>query len=234
MLESDSYLELFEKYRNGELGDSELRDFDARLAFDSEFNKEFEQYKSLEQDIKRHFKISLKAELKELDQSMGAPQKAKNNNLKVIVIFAAVAAVIAILFLVVNSYSKDYSQLAMKHWPYEEGLPVKMSASGKYDEVMNAFKLEEWDKAENLLLNLNSDTADYFLGMVSYEQKKFPKAINYFEKITKNSVFWHESQFRSSLLLLQESPDLGKGKLKEIAKSNSTFKNEAATILKEL
>ncbi|MEZ4891162.1 MAG: hypothetical protein R2779_11630 [Crocinitomicaceae bacterium] len=48
MMKENENIELFERYRNGELSETELNAFNARLVYDSEFQEEFEQYEQLE------------------------------------------------------------------------------------------------------------------------------------------------------------------------------------------
>ena len=77
-----------------------------------------------------------------------------------------------------------------------------MSTKGIYDDVMNAYKQKQWQEAEDLLLTINSDTANYFLGVINYQQQDYSTSINYLEKIPTTSFWNEESEFRLALTYL--------------------------------
>lgn len=205
MMPNNGYIEIFERYRNGELSEAELKDFEARLVYDSELKEAFEEYEQIEVGIKNHFRNKLKTKLQDLDQQMDAPVK-KSNLVKLVTWTSSVAAAVIIGFFIFQHYSEPNNvKLAQKYWPHEEGLPVKMSTKGKYDDAMNAFKLEKWDKAERLLLKIDSDTSDYFLGIINYQQKDSPQSIIHFNEVRNQSAYFQEAQFRLSLVFLSQN-----------------------------
>jgi TolA-binding protein len=232
MMEEERHIYLFERYRNNELGESELKDFEARLSYDSDFRNAFEEYQRVEDGIRNHFRNELKSKLQEVDKAMDETPK-KHSIVRLIAWTSTVAAAIVIGVFIYQHFSQsDYQQLAQNYWPHEEGLPVKMSDASHYDEAMNAFKLEEWNKAERLLTAIDSDTAAYFLGEIAYRKGKLPIAISHFSRVNRGSEYYHESQFKLSLIHLALG-DIKKAKeiLDYLQKGDTDFSDEAKEIL---
>ena len=202
MSEYSEYIELFESYRNGDLSEAELKDFEARLVYDTDFRTSFEDYKIVEARLKTHFRNNLKARLREIDNSMDNTSKRKGGKLRILVWSSAAAAIIFGIFIFQHFSTPNHSKIAQQYWPEEAGLPVKMSGGGKYDEAMNAFKLEQWTVSKKLLLKIDTDTSNYFLGIIAYQQQDYQQAISRFKKVDNESVYYRESKFRLGLVLL--------------------------------
>jgi TolA-binding protein len=216
-----------------------LLEFEARFSYDQEFREEFNRFQKLEEGIKQHFRGELKNKLNQVDKelkndviSISPPKKAK----KLCWISAVAASVIIGIFLF-NFYNSEnnHSQLAQQYWPIEEGLPVKMSTKGIYDDAMNAFKLEEWKQAENILITINSDTANYFLGVINYQQKDYKTTIDYFNSIHSESYWYNESQFRLALVsILVDDVNQAKALLEVLIDQDTEYSEKAKEILLEL
>lgn len=232
MMPDNGHIEIFERYRNGDLSESELREFEARLVYDSEFKESFEQYETIETGIRTYFRNELKSKLQEVDKAMDNP-KEKNNNVKRILFWSAsVAASLLIGVLLLQHFSSSkHVELAQQYWPSEPGLPVKMSTKGKYDDAMNAYKLGEYDKANSLLNKIPSDTSHYFQGVIAFEQKDNAKAKGFFNQIEKSSIYHNSAQFRLGLISLSKG-DLGSAK--KIFKAQMAEKTEFAGASKEI
>ncbi len=234
------HIELFEKYRNGDLSRSEIKDFEARLAYDWDFKKSFDEYLLVEEEIKLHFRQEMKAKLDALDLSLNH-HTTKTFNFNGIKskywVISAVAALLVIAFLCYQHFfsSPNYKELVTAHWPYEEGLPVKMGNENKYDDAMNAFKLQRWEEAERLFDNYNSDTSIYFRGEIAYQRNLLDEAFNLFSDIQKNSSYHDEAQYRMALVLLaQGKVNEAKAKLTLVSKQSVSYKSEAKQLLKDL
>jgi hypothetical protein len=232
MIEENRHIEIFERHRNGDLTETEIREFDARLVYDSEFKEAFEAYKDLEFGIKTHFRNELKRKLKEYDDKIDASKSNKSSIKKLVIYSIAIAATLIIGVSLFQHFSADSKViLAKQYWPKERGIPVKMSNKGKYDDAMNAFKLGEFDKANELLQRIPSDTSDYFLGVIAYQQSNNSKAKVHFGQINKNSTYYQLAQFRLGLILLAE----GNQTLAEkIFKSQIAENTEFADVSKEI
>lgn len=151
---------------------------------------------------------------------------------------ASIAAVLFIGFMFYQFFSREseYSQMAYQYWPSEEGLPVKMSKSSKYDAAMNAFKQEEWQQAlEELTVLETNDTVHYFLGVVAFEKRLYSDAIAHFEAVDEQSVWFNASTFRLGLAYLASgNPDRAKTVMTLISKRDSARMHEAQEVIKKL
>lgn len=233
MMEDERHIDLFERYRNNKLNESELLDFEARISYDSDFRNAFEEYQRLEDGIRYHFRNELKSKLQEVDKAMDEEPK-KKPMVRLIVWTSSLAAAILIGVFIFQYFSKPkYEQLAQSFWPHEEGLPVKMSSKGKYDDAMNAFKLEEWDKSERLLIVIDSDTASYFLAEIAYRKGEIPLAISYYSRLDRSSSYFNLAQFKLALIHLALG-DIKKAKvmLNSFQKEETNFADKAKEILK--
>jgi hypothetical protein len=236
---SEEYIDLFEAYLNGSLSEKETIEFEARLSYDNEFKEQFESYRQIENSIKQHFRNQLKVKFAEMDKQMDSRSRSKIRHLKWWVISgaAAVAMIIIGTFYLkqFNSSIKGNTALVAEYWTLEEGLPVKMSYKGRYDDAMNAYKLEQWEQAEALLLKIDSDTADYFLGVIAYERKDYEKSLKFFNKVDYNSTYYNETQFRLALVhILFEETELAKGVLQSLIDYNTEFSGVSKEILKKI
>jgi TolA-binding protein len=229
-------IELFDGYLKNSLSAEECKSFEARLSYDADFNQEFETYKQLEKGIKTHFRNQLKEKLENTDQVIDDKKKqAKVRSLTIIT--ASIAACFAAVFYFIPSDSKheNITQIVSNYWPYEEGLPVKMSSKGKYDDAMNAFKQEEWEKAESLLRKIESDTATYFLGIITYETNSFNTAEKYFNQIDESSSYFEDAQFRLALSYLRTNKiNLATKTFHALIERNSPFTEKAKSILSQV
>ena len=232
MMENEEYIDWFERYKNGELSPTELKELEARLVYDAEFNEAFQAYQAIEKGIKTFFRNQLKSKLAIVDAKMDEePQRPKVIQLAVWTSSVAAAIIIGV-FIFQHFVTTPYKQLAQQFWVHEAGLPVKMSAKGKYDDAMNAFKLEDWNKSEQLLKIIHTDTATYFLGVVAYRQNEFKKATHYFTEVPQNSHYYHEAQFRLALSYLSEdNVEMAINTLTTSIKKDSSFKKESEMIL---
>lgn len=233
MISEERHIVLFERYKNNELNESQLLDFEARLSYDSDFRNTFEEYQRIEEGIRNHFRNKLKFKIQEVDKAMDETPK-KSSIIRLIAWTSSVAASILIGVFVFQYFSKPkYEQLAQNNWPHEEGLPVKMSSKGRYDDAMNAFKLEEWGKAESLLTEIDSDTSAYFLGEIAYRKGDLSTAITDFLTVKNSSVYYHKARFRLALLFLNAG---NTSKAKEImiflVDEKSLLADEAKEILR--
>jgi hypothetical protein len=236
MMTDNGHIELFERYRNGDLSDSELKEFEARLAYDSEFKDDFDQYEALEEGIKAHFRNKLKSKLQEMDKLMDAPARKRTYSRRILIWSSSIAACLLIGVLLVQKFSPNkYTQITEEYWPEEPGLPVKMSSKGKYDEAMNAYKLDDYDKANSLLEKISSDTSIYFQGVIAFKLNDYKASKGFFNQIEKGSLYFSIAQFRLGLILLSEG-DLSSAKriLNTQKLENQIFTKESKEILKKI
>jgi len=203
-MELNQNIELFEAYTDGSMSGDRLKKFEARLAYDSEFKASYEIYLSVEKGIKQHFRNEVKSKLEEIDGHLDSLSTVKKGRSKTLYLWSSsVAAAIVISVFLFNHFSTISNQdLALSYWKSDPGLPVKMSSKGKYDDAMNAYKLKNWEVATKELTKLKTDTAYYYLGLVSFQRHEFAAAIQQFEKIENNSHYYESAQFRLGLTFL--------------------------------
>lgn len=230
------YIDLFEAYVQEQLSEGEVKDFEARLNYDSEMKQAFEQYTAVTTGLRQHYRSELKQKLNEIDKELDK-EKPKPKMAKLIWISSAVAATILIGLLVVGLFGESANtRLAKKYWPAEEGLPVRMSKKNQYDAAMNAYKQQQWAESKKLLLELPAnDTTHYFLGIVSFRQKNFPEAIRFFEIVPESSHWYSESEYRMALSYLANG-DIEKARveLRRIMELNTRHNQHAAKLLEEI
>ncbi len=236
MEEKNQNIDSFEKYLADELSQKEVLEFDARLAYDSEFRNEFEQYQAIEQGIKTHYRNKLKSKFENIDSALDQ-KRIKQQKIKKQLLFSTSFAALLIIGCVIllRLQTSSSTEIAQKYWTEEPGLPVKMGTKGKYDDAMNAYKLGELDKASILLKNIQSDTSYYFQGIVAYEMDNTFDAKRYLKRIQESSVYYQKAQFRLGLVLISEG-DLKTSKkiFEELVAGNSTLKDVSEEILMEI
>jgi len=239
MKASAEHIELFDSYLQGVMAEAELREFEARLQYDTEFAELFESYKKLETDIRGHYqREALKQGFEEIDQELDTESMQRNGSVPFIWIASAVAATAVLAFFVISFFKQPDSpvKIAEKHWPAEAGLPVRMSTKLPFDDAMNAYKQQQWAEAADLLTTrLPSDTAFYFLGIVQFEMRDYQSAAKWFQQVPENSNWQFESEFRLALVLLALGEEKkAQTQLQEIALSESPFNRQAAAVLKDI
>jgi TolA-binding protein len=236
MMEEIGHIDLFERYRHGDLNDLEMREFQARLVYDAEFKEHFEHYQYIELGIATHFRSNLKSKLIEFDQTLDFQKQKKSKSRIFLVLTSSIAACLIVGFILIKNVSSNKNaDLANQYWPEEPGLPVKMSSKGKYDDAMNAYKLGDLEMASSLLKKIPSDTSNYFHGVIAFEMDNTKEARRCFIQIEKNSAYFQKAQFRLGLILLSESNVSSAKKIfKEHVEQNSDFSSVSEEILKKI
>ena len=235
MTADKGHVELFERYRNGDLSERELIEFEARLVYDSEFKEDFDKYETLEVGIKVHFRNELKSKFQGMDKLMDNPAKKRTDPRRCLIWSSAIAACLLIgVFLFQHFSSSKNALLAKEYWPEEPGLPVKMSSKGKYDDAMNAYKLGDYETAERIFRTFHTDTSYYFLGIISFENEKTQLSTDFFTRVNSSSFFYNKAQFRVGLLYLKADKRIEAYKIlrKQIADSTE-FSEVSKEILKK-
>jgi len=232
------HIELFEAYQAKLLDESAILEFEARLNSDSEFRKAYQDFLSIEEGLKRHYKNEFFNQLKDLDQELDKELgKTKKYSVKKLIVYTTSIAASFLIFFFGYSYfqSQDHVEIAKEYWPIEPGLPVKMSTRGRYDEAMNAYKLGEFDKANSLLDKISSDTSIYFQGVIAYELNDFRSSRGFFNQIEKGSLYFNNAQFRLGLILLSEGDLISAKRIFNTQTiENNLFAKESKEILKKI
>lgn len=236
----EEHIDLFEAYLNGSLLEKDVLEFDARLAYDVDFKEQFESYKLIEIGIRQHHRNQMKTKFAEVDKQLDGRSKGKIRSLRWWLISGAAASLILVISVVYlnqcnTSDENKNSALVAEFWTHEEGLPVKMSNKGRYDDAMNAYKMQKWTVSKELLLKIDSDTSNYFLGIISYQQQDYQQAISRFKKVDNESVYYREAQFRLGLVLLtKEDILLAKKIFQEQIDLQTEFSDSSNDILEKI
>jgi len=88
----------------------------------------------------------------------------------------------------------------------DAGLSVNLSINDqKLSEAMNAYKLEDFPVAQDLLLqelaiNPGNDTLNYYLGVIAKEQQNFSTAETYFTQVSPTSYFYQKAEYQLGLI----------------------------------
>jgi hypothetical protein len=206
------HIEIFEAYSSDKLDSLEKLKFEEKLTSDKEFESAFSEYLRIEEGIRLHFKNEFKTKLSEKDSELDLEleklnvKKQKKNFRIIILPIIAVAASISLLFYFTNKQSD-----VLEMFPEDFGLPVKMGAQqsvkNNIDAPMNAYKLGEFQKAENLFSKIESDTSVYYSGICQYKLKDYNSAISNFNKIEKTSKYYLESQYRLAILYIHQKKE---------------------------
>lgn len=242
------HINLFDDYLTGMLSESETRGFDARLGYDAEFAEAFEKHKKLRLAIKDYYRDGLKSGFAEIDDELDSPTLlAPKNNRRQLYWWSA-AAVLAVLIGITVFFTMQKSQgesatispqqIAVKHWPYEPGLPHLMGHEDDelMRQAMTLYKGKNWEAALDKLNELPiSDTVVYFEAVILYELKDYQNSLAAFEQVPESSTWHEEARFRMALIMLlsNKTKDV-KSLLQNIAEGSSLFANDAKKVLKEL
>jgi len=214
------YFEIFEAYSSDNLDSLEKLKFEEKLNSDIEFEKSYNEYLQIEEGIRLHFKNEFKSKLSESDIKLDLEleilnaKKQKNNYKRILLPIIAIAASIT-LFVYFTNRPID----VLEEFPDDFGFPVKMgenqSINKNFDAPMNAYKLEEFKKAEKLFAKIESDTSIYYSAICQFKLKDYNSAISSFSKIPKTSKYYLESQYRLAILYIHQKNE---GKANEILK----------------
>lgn len=192
--ESVSVKEAIFALAKNELVDPSNRAMHSRSHFSE---KEVQQLKSTLSSLDSKLNLELQEQLS-IEEFEEPVKKVK------VLQYLAAAAVITLVFGLWNHYSSQDLLNIEEYWISEPGLPVKMNASGPYDDAMNAYKLGEYRAAEEMLRAMDSDTSEYFLAHTLYLLGEDEAAQEHFLQVPESSDFHQKSIYLSALLDLKQ------------------------------
>jgi hypothetical protein len=243
-------IELIEKYCEGKLNSEDRRAFENQLLVNEELKDEFELYKAITQSLSEINEDAIREKLNKIDKELINSRDNKETTILQIrnSRFYAIAASIILLFGLTYYFLffNNSNQNLIASFEIEEpGLPVVMSndAFNNFDEVMNAYKLNNLDESLAILRKIEkakpeNDTANYYIGVILSRQDKTQDAIPYLEKISNNSG----SRFREKAMYLlginywkENNLDRVKNIFNTLSsKNNSQYSENARAILEHL
>lgn len=249
-MEKDNYT-LIEKYLNGELNETEKKDFQNRLASDPEFSEEYTLQKSMNIFLEKdRNQPALESKLASIGNDFFLEEKIENDE-KVIPIhrnknrnrwligLIATAAVAAILVFFNPFLEKDlYNQYA-SHSPIS--LTEKSTGSDLASKAETAFNEGEYTLAyKNLTTYLqeNSDNqkAQLSLGISALEIGKTDEAISIFTKISNGSSTLknYGTWYLGLAYVKQKDFEKAKVVLNQVSESEAMLYKKAKELLENL
>ena len=192
---SQELFEAIERYINGTMEASELKDFNDYLKIDSEFKTQVEDYKTIFQGIEEQ---SLKEQLNTFHAEISKPE-TKNPIFKKVhyLFFSKIAAAAAIIIAMGSIWffsGSPNQKIYANYFKPDPGLATTMSSTDNFEfyDAMVHYKHKNYDlsiKKWSILSQKNpsNDTLNYFLGVAHMANKNMDKAIPYLEKTTKNT-----------------------------------------------
>lgn len=246
-MEETTYI-AFDKYLNNELVGEELTDFEERLQNDSEFNEEFEIYKTLEDSLSSKFENEeeetvLRNTLSDLGSKFIKEEEIQKKETKVVPLFnyrkLMVAASIAVLigFFLFKNGTPVYGD-------YSNHNSLELIVRGDNNESLltaeEAFNAKDYNEALKQLTNLTGILPEdieiqLYIGICNLELNNFDEAGTIFNKISAgDSSFASTGTWYKALSLLKQENLSGcKEVLKTIPESAPEY-SDAQELLDKL
>jgi tetratricopeptide (TPR) repeat protein len=255
-----SDFDIIERYLEGELHGEELEEFESRIISDPEFASEVKLHRDLEDFLrKKSDYIKKREQLEKIYQEVivqkrktteASDKPAKSHYIKLYYKIAAVIVLligVATLLFFILRPTKNEKLYAQYFKPLEGGyitrsIEVNPKPEDKYHMALDQYNDGHYEKSWKMfkeLCNVDSIKMDALLygGISAMEINNYKDAISSFKYILKaNKRFYDDEANWYIALCYLKIPDIDKAKdlLSKISKSNSFYKENAATILKEL
>ncbi|CAH8283835.1 tetratricopeptide repeat protein [Mariniflexile fucanivorans] len=233
---SQEIFEAIERYINGTMEPSELKDFKDYLKIDAEFKSQVKDYRIIIQGVKNQ---SLKEELNTFHDEIIKSEIPKAALKKARYLFISKIAAMAAIIVAIGSiwfFSSSPNQKIYANYfkPYP-GLTATMSDTENLDfyDAMVYYKQKKYDLAIEkwqVLSNKkpDNDTLNYFLGIAYMANKNVDKAIPLLQKTIETShsgfSFIYDAYYYLGLAYLKEG-DINLAK-KYLTLSNTNISKE--------
>ena len=241
-------LEEIERYCENKMSAQEKADFERRLLLEPDLQEELELYKNVIAGIKNSGKEEeLRQQLKKLDKQMDAnasvPEQVKKSRKFIYYsVAASLALIIGISYMLICHPNNN---TITKFEEKDIGMPVLMgnSSNVEFSKGMNFYKQAQYDSALFIFTKLasvaQSDTLQYYTGVIQYEKGDYIHATNYFQDVIDHfplGIFFNKARYRLGLSLWHKNKcDEAKKIFKGIAAdNNSPYADKAKEILKVL
>lgn len=233
--------EIIQRYFDSDFSHEEKIEFEKQLELDEELKAEFNLYKALIDGVIQHSSDEFKQQFKEIDKRLDQLENKKTSRFQKWIGYAASI----IIIIGVSQYlfmPKTSNSLVAKYWEEDRGTPnfMGVASSSTFSKFMEFYKMEQYDSAYKIIPSIvnQSDTLNYYAGIVEYKRDEIDRAIVYFQKVihSQESVYFEKAEFRLSLCLLKvKKNNEAKKIVKKIAQSQDHLYNEIAKeLLKEL
>ncbi len=243
-----NYLELIEKFHNGELSNEELKKFESELQSNPEFKKEFDLYTEINDSILEDDVIELRKQLNSIQgSSINNAQKNRIRELysnKWYLAAAVVTIVIIIGTFLISIMSDTYSneELFKKYYEPEDAVLITRSGNSNSDldltKALQQFEQENYKEAIPLLKKIDNNVlSGFYLGIAYIETNDFSKAIKEFKGVIDHgdNLFIEQSEWYLGLCyLMNNEKDKAIKDFRKIIHENSLYKPDAEEILNKI
>ena len=243
-----NYLELIEKFHNGELSNEELKEFESELQSNPEFKREFDLYREINDSILEDDVIELRNRLNSIQRM--STSDSHNNRIRKLypnkwyLAAAAITIVILIGTFLISIISDSYSneELFKKFYEPEDAVLITRSGNSDSDldliKALQQFEQQNYKEAIPLLKKIDNNVLSrFYLGIAYIETKNFSKAIKEFKGIIDHgdNLFIEQSEWYLGLCyLMNDEKDKAIKDFRKIIKDNSLYKPEAEEILNKI
>ena len=243
-----NYLELIEKFHNGELSNEELEKFKIKLRSNPEFKKDFDLYKEINNAILEDDVIELRNQVNSIQgSSINDTQKNRIRKLysnKWYLAAAVITIVIIIGTFLISIISDTYSneELFKKYYEPEDAVLITRSGNSDSDldltKALQQFEQQNYKEAIPLLKKIDNNVLSrFYLGIAYIETNDFSKAINEFKGVIDHgdNLFIEQSEWYLGLCyLISNEKNKAIKDFRKIIYENSLYKPEAEEILNKI
>jgi TolA-binding protein len=191
--------ELIDAYLKNQLDQSQQLDFEMQLESNEALQKKLALRKLIKEGIGQAYAEELKDKLAAFDKSLDGKKRFQFSWKMAAVVVLLVTASAAI-YLFNQNPNPYYFDLP------ESGLPITMGANQDimFNNAMSTFKMGDFEtsgKTFNDLLKTSpqSDTLLYFSGLCDFKSKHSQDAIQKWNLISAESIFFEKAQFRLAI-----------------------------------
>lgn len=241
-------MELMDGYLQKTLSKEEKKEFAKAVDKDTEFNKEFQELKEIQEGVKSHSRQEIKSFLMEIEKDLNTDESTLNNtNMKKMISVAASLVLIAAIsfFALTQDKTPSLDDLYAEHYTHYENLNGQVRGassdlSSLSDQAFNAYDLGNYNLAAasfaELVKSDKSATNYFYMGMSNLESKNYEAAIHNLNTTVNNfEAFKNQATWYLSLAhFANGDEDAGISGLVRLTREESTYKEKAEAILKEM
>jgi tetratricopeptide (TPR) repeat protein len=232
------FTDIFDEYTSGRLSGDALKDIEARLQADPDFNDEFERYKIAVEGISEFERERLRQLIKSRKTIYFRPHYPAR-----IMVTAAIILLLLVPSYIIYRTTTFTGRIISEYHTDDPGLPVTMGSVSDTGlmKAMNEYKDDQFDKALPLLDELLkekplNDTLNYYAGLCFFEMDSTSKAIAcYLKVVSERSPYYYRAKYNLGLAYVKNNDfDQAMSVFNVVAKSDSDLKDKAAAILEAL
>ena len=229
-------LDLFDRFFQHQLSESEKIDFENRLQNDEHFRKSYTEYKTIAEGVEFAAGQSLKHEL----QKHELKQKRINSPLTLVYKIAAgiiIVAATTYLLFDLNSTSTTTELYAVYYSPYPNIIdPLNRSESNDDKSIFQLYEAKEYAEVIVKIDNASKNDADqFYLGQSYMAIGNIQSAIESLKKVEETSDFFEISQWYLALCYLNSNQtEMLQDRINMLIENNGDYADKARRLSKDL